>query len=323
MKISFIQNTQRISNIKHNQLKKSNNQTSDLFIKSTSFGQITDNKSYADFDRWAKSTNFKENAKEIIKNPNNYLGKDSEGDSYKIPDCDKWIIKKPKNDHLWPIQVKETTYTEIDDISPRINIGQPIASLRVPLTPRITEHYYIHKAQEGGKLGLHSLLMRNVNSDTSRMHIESLAQVSALEQESYDELVKNITEISRMGYSFDGKKPNNLTLDSKKKRINLTNLAQNNTKNVGQFSEVLYALLGGDFSSKFNHSHRPDSEKEKANYYTNIVCAKFLVAMKNNGSKFELTDNFKDLVTSSVFTRLLQTDDSKEKVLRLRKNGLI
>ena len=73
-------------------------------------------------------------------------------------------IKKPKNDHLWPIQVKETTYTEIDDISPRINIGQPIASLRVPLTPRITEHYYVHKAQEGGKLGLHSILMKNINS---------------------------------------------------------------------------------------------------------------------------------------------------------------
>ena len=323
MKISFIQNSQRISNIKQNQLKNYNNQTSDLFIKSTSFGQITDNKSYVDFDRWAKSSNFNEHAKDIIKNPNNYLGKDSEGDSYKIPDCDRWIIKKPRNEHLWPIQVKETTYTEIDDISPRINIGQPIASLRVPLTPRITEHYYVHKSQEGGKLGLHSLLMRNINSDTSRMHIESLAQVSALEQESYDELVKNITEISRMGYSFDGKKPNNLTLDSKKKRINLSGLIQNNRDKKAQFSEVLYALLGADFAERFGSSHRPNEEKKQANRYSNAICAKFLISMKENNAKFELTDNFKELIQSGTFSRVLKTEDINEKLQQLRKIGLL
>ena len=78
-----------------------------------------------------------------------------------------------------------------------------------------------------------------------------------------------------------------------------------------------------DFADRFGSSHRPNEEKKQANRYSNAICAKFLISMKENNAKFELTDNFKELVTSSVFTRLLQTDDSKEKVLRLRKNGLI
>ena len=322
MRISFTPTIQKTSIFS----KKINNTkmlSNDIFVRSTSFGQITDNKSFVDFDNWAKATKFKENAKEIIKDPKNYLGKDSEGHSYRIPNCDKWIIKKPINSQLVPIQVDETTYTEVDDISPRINIGQPIASLRIPLSPRITEHYYVHKAQVGGKLGVHQVFMKNINSDTARIHIESLSRVANLEQESFDELIQNIKEISDMGYSFNGKQPNNLSLDTQTKRITLSGLTQNNKNKKSQFSEVLYALLGSDFAERFGNSHRPNEEKKQANRYSTAICAKFLISMKNAQVKFSLTDNFENLVKSDTFSKILKTNDNMEKVQQLRNIGLI
>ena len=323
MKISFNPYIQKTINLHRNEQNKNTTLSSDVFVKSPSFCSIYDEKSFSQFDSCAKGNSFKFHARDIIDDPENYYGRDSEGQIYKIPDCDKWIIKKHKDEKLMPMQVKETTYTEIDDVSPRINIGQPIASLRVPYSPRITEHYYIHKAQNGGALGLQRGLMRNISSGTVGKHIESLAQVAKLNQSTINSLVKDVQLLSSMGYKFNGKEPNNLILDTAEKKINLSGLTSDNGKKVAQFSEVLYALLGADFAQNFEKSHRPDVEKQKAREYSDAICAKFFLAMRDCQCKFEVTDNFKELVTSSVFTRVLQTDDNKEKLLRLRSADLI
>ena len=126
-----------------------------------------------------------------------------------------------------------------------------------------------------------------------------------------------------MGYTFDGKTPNNLTFDASKKRINVTGLKEQNVKKTGQYSEILYALLGSDFSERFMTSHRPQVQKDTAMNYSCGIVGKFLLAMKENNCKFEVTDNFKDLVTSSVFTKVLGTADNKEKLLKLRSAGLL
>ena len=277
MKISFTPNIQKTS-LYSMKTYNTKNLSNDTFIKTASFGKTNEDISFKDFDKWARESKFKRHARNIVDDPYNYKGKDYQGDIYTIPDCDRWIIKKHHSTNLMPLLVKETTYTEVDDVLPNINIGQAIASLRIPLTPRITEHYYVHKAPVGGKLGIHQALMRNINSNTSRMHIESLSQVANLEQESFDELVQNIKVISDTGYSFNGKQPNNLYLDTQTKRITLSGLIQNNRDKKAQFSEVLYALLGADFAERFGSSHRPNEEKKQANRYSNAICAKFLIA---------------------------------------------
>ena len=278
MNIYLISQLNSIKSINNFQTKRHQLQglQNDCFIRTTSFGQLNDGKSFADFDRWAKAQNFKFHARDIIDDPHNYYGSDYEGQIYKIPDCDRWIIKKHLNENIMPMQVKETTYTEVDDVSPTINIGQPIASLRIPLNSRITEHYYIHKTQNGGKLGLQLGLMKNVNSATAGKYIESLSQVQVLDSEAFDELVRDVRMISDMQYNFNGKEPNNLILNSDLKKINITGLNQTNSERKGQHTEVLYALLGGDFAEKFINSHRPDSEKAKAIKFSNVIAAKFL-----------------------------------------------
>lgn len=322
MKIAQINYIQNAFNINKSQKKNSSNIINDCFVKTTSFSGKKDECSFDEFKKWAEETDFCKNASKIISSSGNIIGSGFEGTVYSIPDTDKWVIKTYKRSNLVSYQVDKPEIIEVRDVAPNLNIGQMVASVRVPLNARITEQFYVLKKQKGNPLGVHHVLMNNVSAGSTKMHLNSLDALAKLPPSSYDKLIKDIAYVTDCGYQFDGETPNNYLLDEDSKTINFVDIGDPITDKKSQYAEVLYALLGANFNETFLNSHRTPEEKQLADKLSTTICAKFISAMSQNDVKFSNTLHFKNLINSKSFTNLLETSDIKEKVKLLAENNL-
>ena len=159
----------------------------------------------------------------------------------------------------------------------------------------VTTHFYVHKKQEGGPLGVRKLFRNSVSATSSREHIESLAKLANLPKESYEKLAEEVKFISEKGFGINGSETSNFSIDMNSNRINLVVTEKNNQRKTPQHAEVLYALLGGNFALKYNSSHRPDTEKDTANMYSYTIANKYINAVYNTGDEFKVTEHFKNI----------------------------
>ena len=188
--------------IKTNNKHKNTYNNNDCFVRTISFGNSTDAKTFSEFKKWATETNFLKKASNIMASSENILGNGHEGTVYEIPNCDDWVIKKFKRSNLIQYHVDKPEIIEIDDISPKLNIGQKIASVRIPISDRYSEHFYILKKQNGHPLGVHQLLMNNVSAGSKKMHLDSLEEIAKLPITSYKKLIDDIDFGSIISYNF-------------------------------------------------------------------------------------------------------------------------
>ena len=291
-------------------------QESDGFIRTTqmtTFGKSEDDKSFSAFKKWSVETNFPNTALSIMADSSNIIGKGEEGTVYQIPNNDNWVIKKYKRSNLIQYHVDKPEIIEINDKSPSLNIGQKVASVRIPINTRLTEHFYILKKQTGKPLGLPKIFINNVSAASSRIHLNSLENLANFPLSSYEKLISDIQYVTDIGYEFDGENPQNYLLDNETQTINFVDIDEVNEENKSQFAEVLYALIGSDFNDKFIKSHRPVEEKELAKKSSLMICAKFITAMDKNKVKFSDTYHFNKLLHSQPMTIMLGTEDLQEK----------
>lgn len=320
--ISFnpITNISRINyNKRHNNISLNN----DVFVRTTSFGakKKDDVQSFDEFEKWANETNFIANARDYI-NTGKIIGSGFEGKTIEIPNCDRWVIKQFDRSSFINQKIKDTEIVKVSDISPKLNVGQFVASVKMPLGHSSCEHFYVLKKQTGISHGVSYDCSDIVTDNTAKQHIESLKRVAKLPQASFDKLIGDIKYITQRGYKLDCSNPYNFMIDEQKQSVNFVDVADKVEKDNNQYGDVLYALLDGEFAENFNKSNRSQKEKDIADIHSRQICSKFIVAMMKKNEKFTDSEKFLKVFNSQVFDEILGEDSQELKVNKLIELGL-
>lgn len=297
--------------------------TNDTFVKSTSFGSNNDDKSFEAFSQWAEKTNFTDKAIEIINETGKILGDGFEGTTYSIPNNEQWVIKQFKRTNYIQQSLKKPEIKKVKDISPDLNIGQIIASVKIPLNNRFAQHFYVLKKQTGESYGVPHSSKDIVSDSTSKKHIDSLRKMAQLPISTYEQLIDDITYINKRGYKIDADNPYNFMVDWNNKRINFVDIADKlEEKNAKQYGDVLFALLDADFGFNFNLSDRAKSEKDVAKLYSMQICSKFLSSMIRKHVKFDFSSNLSKLLVMQPFEQAIGFTRTDKKLEKLQELGL-
>ncbi len=296
---------------------------SDTFVKTTSFGSKTDDKSFEAFEKWAQETNFTDNAVKIINETGKILGDGFEGTTYSIPGNEQWVIKQYKRTNYIQQSLKKPEIKKVKDISPDLNIGQIIASVKIPINNRFAQHFYVLKKQTGESYGVPHSSKDIVTDSTSKKHIDSLRKMAQLPISSYEQLIDDITYINKRGYKIDADNPYNFMVDWNNKRINFVDIADKlEDKNAKQYGDVLFALLDADFGFNFNLSDRTQYEKDTAKRYSTQICSKFVSTMIRKHLKFGFSSNLSKILVMEPFERAIGCSKSDKKLEKLTELGL-
>ena len=323
---SALNSVRNITNIFTNKRVVSTPQlANDTFVRTCSFGNAPkeDNKSYEQFKKWSDEVGFLDCAQEIISKTGRIIGSGFESKTYAIPHNEQWVIKQSKRAGLVNVFTPESQILEIKDIAPDLNIGQYIATVKIPLNDRFTQQFYILKKQTGEALGVPYSARNDVNDTTAKVHIDMLKKLSELPQESFDKLISDIDYVTKKGYKFDVANPCNFLLDEARKSINFVGIENKiGMENNTQYGDVLFALLDGEFGIEFNKSNRSQSEKEEATTLSQRICSKFMISMIRKNVQFSFTDKFEDVFNSKPFEAIMGTSNQDEKIDALIKFGL-
>lgn len=329
MKINFLTN---INSIKPNFATTRpiiNNLSSDVFVRSVPSFKSQDNSnddlSFESFNDWVLKTNYLHKVEE---NPENakglLLGAGFEGAVYEIPDTDNWVIKEHKRSSIIPLKSEKPTIVKIDDIIPNMNVGQTIATLRIPCGKNYSYAYYIRKRQTGHTLGVDPKDINYVHSYNINGHLASLKLLAQAPQSTFDKLIADLSKIYDSGYEVDCSNLNNFLFDDKNNSINFVDINDKHKNQGNQFGDVLYSLLDTEFYSSFDENIAEEKEaKELSLKYCDSIVNKFLAAMKNNNSKFVFSPYFERLLSTDLLSTNLSGVTAEERLSNLKKNGLI
>ncbi len=310
-------------NNQNNNRVLSSKKNADVFIKSTSFGSSSDDKSFEAFSKWAQENNFTDNALEIIEKTGDVLGDGFEGTTYSIPGNEQWVIKQYKRANYVQQSLKKPEIKKISDISPDLNIGQAIASVKIPMNDRFASHFYVLKKQTGKSYGV-PLSSKDFYTDaTVQKHLDSLKKMSQLPISSYEKLLDDITYINKRGYKIDAGNPYNFMVDWENERVRFVDIADKlDDKRSRQYADVLFALLDGDYGRDFKFSDRPDNEKQQASISSKRICSKFLSTMIRKHLKFSFTPNFSKVLSSEALEATIGESNPDRKLEKLQELGL-
>lgn len=323
---STINSIRNITNIVNNKgVQKTPQLQNDTFIRTCSFGQADkeDSKSFNKFKQWSDEVGFLDFAQEIISRTGRIIGSSFDAKIYAIPHNEDWVIKQSKRAGIVNITTPQSQILEIKDISPDLNIGQFVASVKIPINERCTEQFYILKKQTGESFGVPYSERNDVNDTTTKAHINALRKLSNLPQESFDKLISDISYVTQKGYKFDVANPCNFLIDSATNSINFVGIENKiGMEDNTQYGDVLFALLDGEFGVEFNKSNRPQSEKDEAASLSQDICKKFMISMIRKNVQFTFTDRFEDVFNSKPFETIMGSSNYDEKVDNMIKFGL-
>lgn len=299
---------------------------SDVFTKSLNFcGNSVKNtdKSYSALEKWAGETDFLSKVEEIDHKTGKILGSGFEGTTYGIPETDNWVLKKYKRGNFVAIPLEKANLIEIDDIAPKLNIGQAVARVEIPAGSRYSYVYYVLKRQDGDSIGVPLSSADNLNERNINTHLKTLEQLANAPQETFDKCIKDIQYVTSQGYEFDAGNPYNFMFDSTKQHINFVDINDRHRDDSTQFGDVLYALLDGKFAQTLNNSDCDDAIKEKSTIFSNQIIEKFLYAMESNSVKFKGGRYFPQLLDSNALDNVLNSKNKDERVAELKARNLI
>ncbi len=287
----------------------------DVFIKTTSFGSSArkNDLSFEAFEEWAEETNFIDNALQMINETAPILGSGFEGTTYGIPGCDRWVMKEYKRSNLLCENLKKPRITKITDVSPDLNIGQFIASVKIPVSSNLTQNFYVLKRQQGKSYGVQYSERDFMCDSNATKHKESLKTLANFPQESYNKLLNDIEYINKQGYQLDCVNPYNFMIDTENQTINFVDANDRREEKGMQYGDVLFALLDGDFAKTYEMSDRPENEKEEVREYSSQICSKFLIAMSKKQAQFSPSEKFLKVYNSSTFEGVIGESDPVKK----------
>ncbi len=254
----------------------------DTFTKTTSFKGSKNDDSFQEFVKWAEKTDFLSNADNIIDKTGRILGSGFEGITIEIPNNDKWVIKVMKRSNLIQQGCEKATICEVPDKLPDLNIGQIIAYVTMPISNTLSRRFYIPRKQKGESYGINNTPPQKLNKKNIDTHISSLKKMAQFPLEAYKQMIRDIMQANDAGYIFDFYNPNNIMLDDENKRINFVDVDPACKESVNyQFSDILYALLDGDFGITFLNSNEDKDLIGQAKKYSDIIKEKFEKAIQD------------------------------------------
>ena len=254
----------------------------DTFTKTTSFKGSKNDDSFQAFVKWAEETDFLSNADNIIEKTGRILGSGFEGITIEIPNNDKWVIKVIKRASFIHQKSDRATICEVPDQLPDLNIGQMIAYVTMPITNTSSRRFYILRKQKGDSYGINNTPPQKLNKKNIDTHINCLKKMAQFPLEAYKQMIRDIMQTNDAGYIFDFYNPNNILLDDENKRINFVDVDPTCKESVNyQFSDILYALLDGDFGITFLNSNEDKDLIGQAKKYSDIIKEKFEKAIQD------------------------------------------
>lgn len=317
MKINTISPYFNINRL-HSANKLKNMPVCDVFVRSCSFKG--DDKCYEEFYKWAKETGFVGKITDIINYKGKILGSGFEGSTYAIPNNDRWVLKKFKRANILPISIDKPEIEKIDDISPNLNIGQFIATIKIPVSNNLVQQVYVLKKQEGHSYGIGYTSKDEINNSTTKEHIKNLKSIASMPQSSYDKLIDDITYVTNQGYEFDCLNPHNIMYDAKAQQVNFVDIADKVKDDKTQYANVLFSLLDAEYAINFNTSDRP--EKEEVNSLSAEICSKFISSMKKKNYYFSDSIYLEKITGMPAFQNVLCAKNKAEALEKLTEMGL-
>ena len=155
---SAINSIKSITNfVNSKQIQKTPQLANDAFVRTCSFGNSSqeDDKSFDKFKQWSDEVGFLDFAREIISTTGRIIGSGFESKTYSIPHNEQWVIKQSKRAGVINDFTPAPQIIEIKDISPDLNIGQYVATVKIPLNDRFTQQFYILKKQTANHTAYH------------------------------------------------------------------------------------------------------------------------------------------------------------------------
>lgn len=327
MLINFINNNNYLySNKKINNYQQANCLKQDVFTRTLSFKSANDkpfdNKSFDEFEKWAKDNNFLDAAVDIVTSSGKIIGSGFEGTTYGIPGTDNWIIKKYKRCDYLKIPNEKPKIIKVEDIAPSLNIGQEIARIEIPAANNFSHVYHILKKQDGKSIGVPYSESNLFNESQMKTHVNFLTTLANIPQESYNKCVKDIRYITQQGLEIDCGNPDNFLINTKNNTINFVDIIDKIKTNNTQYGEVLYSLLDGPFEMHIINGDFGINQSEDEIKNIDEILKKFFTAMKKENVKFSNGRFFDQLINSNIFNSILKTKTAEERIIKLKEMGL-
>lgn len=294
------------------------------------------------FSNWVKESGIIEKLPEILRNPDNVIGTGYVHKVYRIPDCDEYVLRVLRNTKFDYNDFSVERYTDTEDRDLKINIGQSIGSIKLRNSNKMTVMVDVLKKQKGTSIGNpppqaicneYSGELREDEEPYEAMsrkikYADSLKSLASLPVETYEELIQNVKEASKLGYKFDYLNSNNLLVDEENQQINLIDMdcARGSEEDYGS---LLYALTNikyfGTYCSKYDGNPVDSNKQYEAIKNTIQITEKYLKAMKRQNVKFNTekpTIEFFEFVRSLPATFLCAESDPDEKLKILQQKVL-
>lgn len=304
----------------------------DCFVRSSKSQAPSQN----DFIQWAEKTNFfPQKLSEVMQDEENILGKGFSNTVYKIPGNEEYVLRvSNSSDTNFFSDLSDYSLEDAEDKNLKGNYGQCVAKIKSSdfRKPEI----FILKKQKGITNGNPPSSVIYFENGTLRPgelpyearerkeHYAKCLQILAdMPQESYDELVHNLSELGEAGYRFDYYNPNNFLLDEEGGKINIIDLEKTQKGSKNDLGNALWALSNisylTTFMSKHDNSPMPEEESNKAFENTMTVIDKYTKAMKNNGEKYSPDGyEFFQLMNSlpmSFYLRSMNIEEKRQKMV--------
>ncbi|MCD7779786.1 MAG: hypothetical protein LUH05_03855 [Candidatus Gastranaerophilales bacterium] len=321
-RINFINNIKAPS--KSNLIHFRGSIGNDTFVKTQETESI-DAQSFENFKKWAISNDFLSNANEIADDlSGNIIGSGFEGITYEIPNTDNWVMKRYKRSYFIQLQTEKPTIEEVKDIAPKLNIGQTIATVKIPAGNSDSSfQYWILKRQTGNSYGVSYDFSRNINEANVKTHLDSLKKAAALPQKAYDKCINDARYITEQGYAIDYCNPNNLMIDEDKQEIHFVDINDKHNGCKEQYAEILYLLLDSDFGINFNKNSTDICSKNESDELSKVIIQKFFKAMNKQNVKFDIDGaTLAVMISMNMLNSVLKSNTKEEKFEELKEMNL-
>ena len=178
----------------------------------TNFGSRRKNgQSFEDFERLNRDAKIEEKLRDIIADKNNYMAEGRFNKIYNIPCSDSFMLKAYKGITPENIHQFQTTVTKTEDLFPKINVGQPVASLG--------KYLLVMLKQNGEEYSVPFTHRENMSEQDINKYLSDIRKIASMEQGSYNAFTDEVKELTKNNCYIDYFNSNNLMTTDKEINI--------------------------------------------------------------------------------------------------------
>ncbi len=186
----------------------------DSYYRANFTSRRRNGQSYEDFERLNRDSKIEERLGDIIADKTNYVAEGRFNKIYSIPESDNFMLKAYRGITPENIGQYQTTVTKTEDLFPKINVGQPVASLG--------KYLLVMLKQDGEEYSVPFTHRENMSEKDINKYLSDVKKVSSMEQKSFNAFTDEVAELTRNNCYIDYFNSNNLiTTDNE---INLVDI---------------------------------------------------------------------------------------------------